>query len=100
MVHVGVECHGAGCRFAGSMGDPRVRSRFLFHSLSGGFGLAHAGMPSNRVRFTPRPSAGASEAVDQRVINEVVGHQSEEQRRRYRYFYPAVMQEAVRRVFG
>jgi hypothetical protein len=30
----------------------------------------------------------------------VVGHQSEEQRKRYRHLYPGVMQEAVRRVFG
>ena len=33
-------------------------------------------------------SALASEAVDQRVIDEVVGHQSEEQRKRYRDLYP------------
>ena len=33
-------------------------------------------------------SALASEAIDQRVIDEVVGHQSEEQRRRYRHLYP------------
>jgi site-specific recombinase XerD len=45
-------------------------------------------------------SALASEGVDPRVIDEVVGHQSEEQRLRYRHLYPAVMQEAVRRVFG
>ena len=41
----------------------------------------------------PRPpalfiSALASEGVDQRVIDEVVGHQSEEQRKRYRHLYP------------
>jgi hypothetical protein len=38
--------------------------------------------------------------VDQRVIDEVVGHQSEEQRRRYRHLYPAVVRGAVQRVFG
>src|SRR4029079_6560211 len=36
-------------------------------------------------------SALASEGVDQRVIDEVVGHQSEEQRKRYRHLYPGVM---------
>ncbi len=45
-------------------------------------------------------SALASEGVDQRVNDEVVGHQSEEQRNRYRHLYPGVMQEAVTRVFG
>lgn len=45
-------------------------------------------------------SALASEGVDQRVIDEIVGHQSEEQRKRYRHLYPAVMKEAIARVFG
>ncbi len=45
-------------------------------------------------------SALASAGVDQRVIDEVVGHQSEEQRKRYRHLYPGVMQEAIKRVFG
>jgi integrase len=45
-------------------------------------------------------SALASEGTDQRVIDEVVGHQSEEQRRRYRHLYPQVMRDAVQRVFG
>jgi len=45
-------------------------------------------------------SALASEGVDQRVIDEVVGHQSDEQRKRYRHLYPSVMREAVSRVFG
>jgi integrase len=45
-------------------------------------------------------SALASEGVDQRVIDEVVGHQTEEQRKRYRHLYPGVMREAVARVFG
>jgi integrase len=45
-------------------------------------------------------SALASEGVDQRVIDEVVGHQSEEQRKRYRHLYPTVMKEAIKRVFG
>jgi hypothetical protein len=38
--------------------------------------------------------------VDQRVIDEVVGHQTEEQRRRYRHLYPGVLRHALARVFG
>jgi hypothetical protein len=37
-----------------------------------------------------------SEGVDQRVIGEVIGHPSEEQRKRYRHLYPGVMREAIR----
>ena len=45
-------------------------------------------------------SALASEGVDQRVIDEIVGHQSEEQRKRYRHLYPGVMRDAFSRVLG
>ena len=45
-------------------------------------------------------SACASKGVDQRIIDEVVGHQSEEQRRRYRHLYPATIKDAVKGVFG
>src|SRR4051794_32127043 len=45
-------------------------------------------------------SALASQGVDQRVIDEIVGHQSEEQRKRYRHLYPGVMRDAISRVFG
>lgn len=45
-------------------------------------------------------SALASKGVDQRIIDEFVGHQSEEQRRRYRHLYPNVKQEALASVFG
>jgi integrase len=45
-------------------------------------------------------SALASKGVDQRIIDELVGHQSEEQRRRYRHLYPATIKEAVKSVFG
>jgi integrase len=45
-------------------------------------------------------SALASKGVDQRIIDDIVGHQTEEQRRRYRHLYPDVKQEAVRLAFG
>jgi integrase len=45
-------------------------------------------------------SALASKGVDQRIIDELVGHQSEEQRRRYRHLYPSVQAEALKSVFG
>jgi integrase len=45
-------------------------------------------------------SALASEGVDQRIIDDFVGHQTEEQRRRYRHLYPSTTHEAIRTVFG
>lgn len=45
-------------------------------------------------------SALASRGVDQRIIDDFVGHQTEEQRRRYRHLYPSTQQEAIRAVFG
>jgi integrase len=45
-------------------------------------------------------SALASRGVDQRLIDEFVGHQTEEQRRRYRHLYPTTKKEAITLVFG
>lgn len=45
-------------------------------------------------------SALASKGVDQRIIDDVVGHSTEEQRRRYRHLFPDVTQQAVIGVFG
>jgi integrase len=45
-------------------------------------------------------SALASRGVDQRLIDEFVGHQTEDQRRRYRHLYPSTQQEAIQGVFG
>ncbi len=44
-------------------------------------------------------SALASRGVDQRIIDDFVGHQTEQQRRRYRHLYPSTQQEAIRGVF-
>jgi integrase len=42
----------------------------------------------------------ASKGKDQRFIDEWVGHQTEEQRKRYRHLLPSTQQEAIRSVFG
>jgi integrase len=44
-------------------------------------------------------SALARKVVDQRLIDEWVGHQTETMRRRYRHLTPNVQQEAMRSVF-
>jgi integrase len=45
-------------------------------------------------------SACASKGVDQRILDDWVGHQTDEQRQRYRHLYPSVQASAMRRVFG
>lgn len=45
-------------------------------------------------------SALASNGIDQRIIDDCVGHQSEEQRKRYRHLYPSVKENAITQVFG
>jgi integrase len=42
----------------------------------------------------------AAKNVDQRIIDEWVGHQTEEMRRRYRHLFPHQQQAAIRQVFG
>lgn len=42
----------------------------------------------------------ASQSVDQRLIDEFVGHTTEEMRRRYRHLFPDVKQAAITNVFG
>jgi hypothetical protein len=42
----------------------------------------------------------ASKGVDQRIIDDLVGHSTEEQRRRYRHLFPDIKQQAIQDVFG
>jgi site-specific recombinase XerD len=45
-------------------------------------------------------SALANRGIDQRIIDELVGHQTEAMRRRYRHLYPQTVADAIRQVFG
>lgn len=42
----------------------------------------------------------AGNGIDQRLIDDWVGHRTEEQRQRYRHLIPSVQQEAIRSVFA
>ena len=42
----------------------------------------------------------AAAGVDQRIIDEFMGHQTEEMRRRYRHLFPAQRRAAIESVFG
>jgi integrase len=45
-------------------------------------------------------AALANRGIDQRIVDELVGHQTEKQRRRYRHLYPSSAEGAIRTVFG
>jgi integrase len=45
-------------------------------------------------------SALANKGIDQRIIDELVGHQTEAMRRRYRHLYPQTVADAIKQVFG
>jgi integrase len=42
----------------------------------------------------------AAAGVDQRIIDDILGHQSQEMQRRYRHLTPQVKSQAVLTVFG
>ena len=42
----------------------------------------------------------AAKGVDQRLIDDWVGHTTEEMRKRYRHLVPSVEKKAIRAVFG
>lgn len=45
-------------------------------------------------------SCMAAAGIDQRIIDDIVGHTSEEMRKRYRHLTPALKTQAVAAVFG
>jgi integrase len=45
-------------------------------------------------------SALANKGIDQRIIDELVGHQTDAMRRRYRHMYPQTVADAIKQVFG
>ena len=45
-------------------------------------------------------STCASRGIDQRMVDEWVGHSTEEQRKRYRHLWPSTQQEAIKRAFA
>ncbi len=42
----------------------------------------------------------AAAGVDQRIIDDFVGHTTDQQRQRYRHLFPDVKQKAISSVFG
>ncbi|HEV8058718.1 MAG TPA: tyrosine-type recombinase/integrase [Gemmataceae bacterium] len=69
----------------------------LRRTLAGGTWKFLKGMHVLRHSFI---SILASKGVDQRLVDEWVGHQTEQQRRRYRHLLPSVQEQAILSAFG
>jgi len=85
------------CKDDGREITPREALNYVQRTLRASKWKVLKGMHVFRHSFI---SALASRGVDQRIIDDLVGHCTEQQRRRYRHLYPDVKQEAVLSVFG
>lgn len=84
------------CKADGKAVSPREAHNYFQRAVRGSPWAVLKGWHVLRHSFI---SALASRGVDQRVIDDLVGHATEEQRRRYRHLYPDVKQQAVQAVF-
>jgi integrase len=85
------------CKDNGQEITPREASTYFTRALRTSKWSVLKGLHVFRHSFI---SALASKGVDQRIIDDLVGHCTDQQRRRYRHLYPDVKQEAVLSVFG
>ncbi|MEM6799407.1 MAG: tyrosine-type recombinase/integrase [Planctomycetota bacterium] len=73
-------------------------ARYRFNkALAGSKWSKLPGLHVLRYSFASNLAAGG---VDQRIIDEWMGHQTEEMRRRYRHLFPDQQREALSSVFG
>jgi len=85
------------CKADGKEITPREAMNYFDRALRVSKWKVLRGLHVFRHRFI---SALASKGVDQRIIDDLVGHSTEEQRRRYRHLFPDIKQQAMIGVFG
>ena len=85
------------CRADGTTVGPRDAHNLFARTVGGSKWEVLRGWHVLRHSFI---SALASNGTDQRVIDEFVGHSTDEQRRRYRHIFPAVKEKAIADAFG
>jgi len=81
--------HASGAKNAETKARKEAKRRTKWSVLKGYHVLRHSFI-----------SALANKGIDQRIIDELVGHQTEAMRRRYRHLYPQTVADAVKQVFG
>jgi integrase len=85
------------CKSDGKEITPREAMNYFARTVRASKWKVLKGLHTFRHSFI---SALASKGVDQRIIDDIVGHQTDEQRRRYRHLYPDVKLKAIAEVFG
>ena len=81
--------HASGAKNAETKARKEAKRRTKWSVLKGYHVLRHSFI-----------SALANKGIDQRIIDDLVGHQTEAMRRRYRHLYPQTVADAVKQVFG
>lgn len=93
-------CHAFGSSCTSQPGEPLTSSEAMghFQTAIGDSRFKHLrGWHTFRHSFC---SNCAAQGIDQRVIDEWVGHTTEEMRRRYRHLFPNTQRQALESVFG
>jgi integrase len=85
------------CKDDGKEITPREAMNYFDRALRVGKWNVLRGLHVLRHSYT---SALANRGVDQRIIDELAGHQTEAQRRRYRHLYQKTLTDAAKNVFG
>ena len=80
--------HRSGAKHAETKASKQAKRRTKWSVMKGYHVLRHSFI-----------SALANKGIDQRIIDELVGHQTDAMRRRYRHLYPQTVADAVRQVF-
>ena len=85
------------CKEDGRPLSPREAHNYFMRAVKGSKWSVLKGWHVFRHSFI---SAMASKGTDQRLIDEFVGHSTDEQRRRYRHIFPDVRRHAIEDVFA
>jgi integrase len=85
------------CTNNGKPIGPRMGTKYFTAALSGSKWSVISGYHCFRHSMA---SIMASRGIDQRIINDVLGHSTEDMVKRYRHLFPAKKEETVHSLFG
>jgi integrase len=76
---------------------PRMGTKYFTNALAGSKWSVVPGFHAFRHSLA---SIMASKGIDQRIINDVLGHSTEDMVKRYRHLFPAKKEESIHSLFG
>jgi integrase len=85
------------CTANGAPISPRMATKYFTAALRGSEWEVIPGFHCFRHSVA---SIMATKGIDQRVINKILGHSTQEMERRYQHLFPAKQQESIRQLFG